>query len=84
RIGRRWTRALVGGCFALALAAPVAAAILGWVPAFAVLPLLTLPAMLVVLRGTRSHEPQALIRALRRAAVIELWWALLWTLGVLL
>lgn len=84
RIGRRWTRVLVGGCFALALAAPPAAVILRWVPPFAALPLLTLPAMVVVVRGTGSLEPPVLIKALRRAAVIELWWALLWTLGVLL
>jgi 1,4-dihydroxy-2-naphthoate octaprenyltransferase len=84
RFGRAWTRALVGACFAVALAAPVLAAVVGWAPRAAVLPVLTLPAVLVVLRATASREPPVLIRALRRTAVTEVWWALLWTLGVLL
>jgi 1,4-dihydroxy-2-naphthoate polyprenyltransferase len=84
RIGRGRTRVLVGVCFAAALIAPFIASAAGWVPRFAALPVLTASMMLGVLRATASREPPALIGALKRTAVIEVWWALLWTLGVLL
>ena len=84
RIGRGPTRAMVGVYFAAALAAPLVASAAGWVPRFAVLPVLTLSMMVGVFRATASPEPPALIGALKRAAVVEVWWALLWTFGVLL
>jgi 1,4-dihydroxy-2-naphthoate octaprenyltransferase len=84
RIGRNRTRVLVGVCFAAALIAPFIASAAGWVPRFAALPVLTASMMIGVLRATASREPPALIGALKRTAVIEVWWALLWTLGVLL
>jgi 1,4-dihydroxy-2-naphthoate polyprenyltransferase len=84
RIGRDRTRALVAMCFAAALIAPLVASAAGWVPRFAALPVLTVSMMVRVLRTTSSQEPPVLIGALKRAAVIEVWWALLWTLGVLL
>ena len=84
RIGRGRTRVLVGACFGTALIAPLAASAAGWVPRFAALPVLTVSMMLGVLGTTVSREPPILIGALKRAAVIEVWWALLWTVGVLL
>jgi 1,4-dihydroxy-2-naphthoate polyprenyltransferase len=84
RIGRGRTRVLVGACFATALIAPFVASAAGWVPRFAALAVLTVSMMLGVIRATASREPPVLIGALKRAAVIEVWWALLWTVGVLL
>ena len=84
RIGRGPTRAMVGAYFAAALIAPFAASAAGWAPRFAVLPVLTLSMMVGVFRATASAEPPVLIGALKRTAVIEVWWALLWTLGMLL
>jgi 1,4-dihydroxy-2-naphthoate octaprenyltransferase len=84
RIGRGRTRVLVAACFATALIAPFVASAAGWVPRFAALPLVTVSMMLGVLGSTASQEPPVLIGALKRTAVIEVWWALLWTVGVLL
>jgi 1,4-dihydroxy-2-naphthoate octaprenyltransferase len=84
RIGRRRTRELVGVCFGVALVAPFLASALGWVPRFGVLPVLTISMMVGVLGATASREPPVLIGALKRTAVVEVWWALLWTVGVLL
>ena len=84
RMGRSPTRALVGACFAVALIAPLLASAAGWVPRFGALPVLTVSMMVRVFGATASREPQVLIGALKRTAVIEVWWALLWTLGVLL
>jgi 1,4-dihydroxy-2-naphthoate octaprenyltransferase len=84
RIGRGRTRALVGVCFGVALMAPLVASAGGWVPRFGALAVLTAPMMVGVLGATESREPPVLISALKRTAVIEVWWALLWTLGVLL
>jgi 1,4-dihydroxy-2-naphthoate octaprenyltransferase len=84
RIGRGRTRALVGACFATALIAPLVASAAGWAPRFAALPVVTVSMMVGVLGATASREPPVLIGALKRAAVIEVWWALLWAVGVLL
>ena len=84
RIGRRATRALIGAFLAGALLVPVVVVALRWAPARALLPLLTAPAAFVVVRATASREAPVLVRALRRTAVLEIWWALLWTLGLLL
>jgi 1,4-dihydroxy-2-naphthoate octaprenyltransferase len=84
RIGRGRTRALVAGCFATALIAPLVASAAGWVPRFGALPVLTVSMMVGAFGATASEDPPVLIGALKRTAVFELWWALLWTLGVLL
>jgi len=84
RIGRPATRALIGAFLAAALLVPVVVVGLGWASAWALLPLLTAPAALAVLRGTASRDAPVLVRALRRTAVTELWWALLWAVGLLL
>jgi 1,4-dihydroxy-2-naphthoate octaprenyltransferase len=84
RLGRSATRALIGAFLAAAQLVPFVVVALRWASAWALLPLLTAPAALVVLRATASREPPVLVRALRRTAVTEVWWALLWTLGLLL
>jgi 1,4-dihydroxy-2-naphthoate octaprenyltransferase len=84
RIGRRRTRLLIGAFFAGALVAPVAATALGLAPRFAALPVLTVVWMLGVVRATASSDPRVLVGALKRSAEIEVWWALLWTVGLLL
>jgi 1,4-dihydroxy-2-naphthoate octaprenyltransferase len=84
RIGRTATRALIGAFLAGALLVPVVVVALRWASPWALLPLLTAPAALAVFRGTASRDAPVLVRALRRTAVLEVWWALLWTLGLLL
>jgi len=84
RMGRPATRALIVALLAGALLVPVVVVALRWASAWALLPLLTAPAAFVVARATASREPPVLVRALRRTAVLEVWWALLWTLGLLL
>ena len=37
-----------------------------------------------IVRATAATQAPALVRALKRAAAMEVWWALLWTLGLLL
>jgi hypothetical protein len=54
------------------------------VPPWAALPVLTAPVALGIFRATASRQPPVLVGALKRSAELELWWALLWTLGVLL
>jgi 1,4-dihydroxy-2-naphthoate octaprenyltransferase len=83
RVGRRWTRALIAGLLAAALlAAPVAAA-LRWAPPQTALTLLTLPLAVLVARASASASPPVLVGGLKRAAEMEVCWALLWTLGML-
>src|SRR5262245_59982202 len=84
RVGRRWTRILIAAFLAAALVAPAAGVASGWVPFWGALPVLTLPMAVAIWRATAATEAPALIRALKRAARMEVWWALLWTLGLLL
>jgi len=84
RLGRPATRALIGAFLAGALLVPVVVVAFRWASPWALLPLLTAPAAFAVVRATASAEAPVLIRALRRSAVVEVWWALLWTLGLLL
>jgi 1,4-dihydroxy-2-naphthoate octaprenyltransferase len=84
RVGRPATRVMIGAFLAGSLVVPVVAVALGWASRWALLPLATAPVALVVLRASGSAEPRVLIRALRRTTVLQVWWALLWTLGVLL
>ena len=83
-LGRRGTRALIGAFLAGALLAPVVAALARWAPPWAALPVATAPLALVVVRATASREAPVLVGALKRTAELEVWWALLWTLGLLL
>lgn len=84
RIGRRGTRALVVAFLGAALLAPLLAVALRWAPPWAALTLLTAPIALVIVRASAHAAPPVLVGALKRAAEMELWWALLWTLGLLL
>ena len=84
RLGRRGTRLMIGALYAAALATPVAAAAAGWAPRPAALALLTIPMVVGVMRSAASGEPSELVHALKRAATLEVWWALLWTVGFLL
>jgi 1,4-dihydroxy-2-naphthoate polyprenyltransferase len=84
RLGRPATRALIGAFLAGALLVPVLVVVLRWASPWALLPLLTAPAALAIVRATASREPPVLVRALRRTAVTEVWWALLWAVGLLL
>jgi 1,4-dihydroxy-2-naphthoate polyprenyltransferase len=84
RVGAPWTRRLIAALFAVALLAPLVGGLAGWVPRFAALPVLVVTMVPPVMRAAASTEPRELVGALQRAAVIEVWWALLWTLGLLL
>jgi len=84
RVGRRWTRALVVALLAGALLAGPVAAALGWAPWWVALTLLALPLAVLAVRASMSTSPPVLVGGLKRAAELELGWALLWTLGMLL
>ena len=84
RLGRERTRYMVGAFFVASLLLPVVAVAYAGIPPLAVLPLLTAPAMLRVYRLTASREPRVLIACLKRTAAVEVWFALLWALGLVL
>lgn len=84
RLGRRWTRILIGAFLAAAVVAPGAAVAAGSAPRWAALPMLTVAMAVAIWRATAASEAPILIGALKRAARMEVWWALLWTLGLLL
>jgi hypothetical protein len=58
------------------------AGLAGWVPRPAALPLILVTMVLPLMRDTASSEPSILVGALKRAALIEVWWAVLWTAGL--
>jgi 1,4-dihydroxy-2-naphthoate octaprenyltransferase len=84
RLGRPATRALIAAELAGALLVPLLAVALGWAPVPVALTLLTLPLAVLITRASFSSTPPTLVGALRRTAQMEVWWALLWTLGLLL
>jgi 1,4-dihydroxy-2-naphthoate polyprenyltransferase len=84
RVGRRWTRLLIAAFVAGAVVAPAVAVAFGWAPRWAGLPVLTVVAAIAIVRATAATEAPVLVGALKRAAAMEVWWALLWTLGLLL
>ena len=83
RLGAGPTRLLLAGLLALALVAPVVAFGLGHGGRLVGLPLLTLPLAWEVHHRSASTDPRVLVGALKRCAELEVWWALLWTAGVL-
>jgi 1,4-dihydroxy-2-naphthoate polyprenyltransferase len=83
-LGPRWTRRLIGSFLILSLLPPVLAVAYGGSPPLAVLPLITAPLMLQIQRASSSDEPRLLVWALRRTARLEVWFAILLTLGLLL
>ena len=84
RMGAAWTRRLIGAFFGVAILAPLLASFAGWVPRLASLPVLVVTMLPPVMRAAASSDPKELVGALLRTAVIEVWWALLWTVGLLL
>jgi len=84
RLGRRRTRMLIAAFLAAAVVAPAGAVVPGWASGWAALPMLTAAMAVAVWRATAATEAAVLISALKRAARMEVWWALLWTLGLLL
>ena len=84
RVGRRWTRLLIAAFLAGAVVAPAVAVAFGWAPRWAGLPVLTVVAAIAIVRAAADTEASVLVGALKRAAAMEVWWALLWTLGLLL
>lgn len=84
RIGRRGTRLLIVGLLGAALLLPVLAGAAGWVPRLAALPVLLVTMAMGIVRASASREPPVLVAALKRAAELEVWWALTWTVGLLL
>ncbi|HXM54316.1 MAG TPA: 1,4-dihydroxy-2-naphthoate polyprenyltransferase [Candidatus Dormibacteraeota bacterium] len=84
RLGRPGTRVLIAALLAGALLAPVVAAALRWTPVWAALPVLTAPLALSIALATAATAPPVLVGALKRTAELEVWWALLWTVGMLL
>lgn len=84
RVGRRWTRRLIAALLAGAVVAPAVGIAFGWAPPWTALPMITVTMAIGIWRATRSGEAVVLVRALKRTAAMEVWWALLWTLGLLL
>jgi len=84
RLGRARARALVAGLYGATLLITAAVTAVGWAPAPAALALLVAPLALAVVRASRSTRPDVLVAALRRGAQLELWWSLLWALGLVL
>ena len=84
RMGRRWTRLLIAAFLLGAVVAPAIAVAFSWAPRWAALPALTVVMAIGIVRATAATQAPALVRALKRAAAMEVWWALLWTLGLLL
>jgi 1,4-dihydroxy-2-naphthoate octaprenyltransferase len=84
RIGRRATRGLLAALLALAYLAPVAAWLAGPAPAGVLLTLISAPLLALPLRASTRTAGPPLVAALKQTAAIEVVWALLWTLGVVL
>jgi 1,4-dihydroxy-2-naphthoate octaprenyltransferase len=84
RLGRGRTRALLVLLLAAALLCAPLALLLGYAGPFVLLPLLLAPVAVRVLRGAASSDPRELVTALKRTAVLEVWYALIFALGVLL
>jgi 1,4-dihydroxy-2-naphthoate octaprenyltransferase len=84
RLGRRRTRTLIAALLTAAVVAPAGAVAPGWAPPPAALPALTAVMAVPIWRATVATEAPILIGALKGAARMEVWWALLWTLGLLL
>lgn len=82
RLGPHLTRALVSALLVGALLAPLVAVAGGWAPLAASLPLLSAVLLPGILRRTASSDPRSLIGALKWVGGLEVCWALLWALGL--
>ncbi|HZU15471.1 MAG TPA: 1,4-dihydroxy-2-naphthoate polyprenyltransferase [Candidatus Dormibacteraeota bacterium] len=84
RLGRGGARALIAGLYGATLLTTAASVAVGWAPASAALSLLVAPLALAVVRASGSTRPEVLVAALGRGARLEIWWSLLWALGLVL
>ena len=84
RLGRARTRFLLGAFFLAAFACPLLAVVSGAAPVPALLTLTLLPATSGPMRASAEVAGPPLVEALKRTAAVELGFALLWTLGLLL
>jgi 1,4-dihydroxy-2-naphthoate octaprenyltransferase len=83
RLGRAGTRRLLLALLAAAYLPPLAVLALGQTRWPAVLPLVSVAVAVPVYRMSASVDARTLVSALKRCAELEVWFALLWTLGVL-
>lgn len=83
RLGRRGTRRLLLVLLVAAFAAPVAAYAHGDAGRWVLLPLIAFTMAVPVYRMSAGEDPVTLVAALKRCAELEVWFALLWTAGVL-
>jgi len=83
RLGRRRSRALLVGLLSAALLCAPAAFALGLAGRFVLLPLLLFLQVGGVIRLSAATDPRLLVTALKRTAELEIWYALIWTIGVL-
>ena len=82
RLGRARTRVLLAALFLTAFLCPLLAVLTGSGPVLLLLTLALLPATATPLRESAETSAPALVEALKRTAAIELGFALLWTLGL--
>lgn len=83
-LGRRATVGMVAGFYGGALLLSVLGARFGGLPALSVLALGVAPFAVAMLTTLDSRSARTLVAALRRAAELEVWFALLFTLGVVI
>ena len=85
RIGREWTRRLLLALVCASFAAPIATFVTGLAPVTVMLVLFAVPIAAAPVRAAFVEtSPPALVRALRRMAAVELAFALLFALGMVL
>jgi 1,4-dihydroxy-2-naphthoate octaprenyltransferase len=83
RLGASRTRVMLALLLTAAFAAPIVAFGLGAAGRLAGLALLAVPLAGQVYRLSASDDPKVLVAALKRCAELEVWFALLWTVGLL-
>ncbi len=84
KLGRAGSRRLLLLLFGAGLVMPIVAVQAHAAPRLAALPLIVVPQLLGIHRLSASTAPGELVRALKRTAEIELWFALLFTAGMVL
>ncbi len=83
RLGAVPTRWMLAALLTVAFVAPVAGFGWGVGGRLVALPLLAVPLAWQVFHLSASDDPKVLVSALKRCAQLEVWWSLLWTVGVL-
>ncbi len=82
RLGRKATIGMVAGFYGAALLLCVLAARFGGLPALSVIALAVAPFAVAMVSTLGSLSARTLVAALKRAAELEVWFALLFTFGV--